>query len=95
MFILLSRYVKPLAEVDAVLDDHRAFLTRMYDNGVFVASGPLVPRTGGVILASASSRAQVEEILREDPFVQHGVSEYEIHEFTPNRSTPAFAAALQ
>ncbi|MGZ3497282.1 MAG: YciI family protein [Vulcanimicrobiaceae bacterium] len=95
MFILLSRYVKPLADVDAALEDHRAFLTRMYERGVFLASGPLVPRMGGVILANAASRSEVEAILREDPFTQRGVSEYEILEFTPNRSTPAFAALLQ
>jgi hypothetical protein len=49
MFMILLTYVKPLDEVDRLLDDHNAYLERNYERGRFVASGRRVPRTRGVI----------------------------------------------
>ncbi|HKU67358.1 MAG TPA: YciI family protein [Candidatus Baltobacteraceae bacterium] len=82
MFLLLSRYVKPLEEIDRVLPEHREFLDRNYKSGLFILSGPLNPRTGGVILTADASRETIEAVLAEDPFVRAGVSEYDIVEFS-------------
>ena len=43
-----------------------------------------VPRTGGVILAKGKSRKELQAILKEDPFVQAGIADYEITQFTLN-----------
>lgn len=94
MFILINRYLKPLDEVDRVLPEHRRFQDEHYARGTFVVSGRLEPRTGGVTLARASSRAEIEAILAEDPFVRAGVTEYDVYEFTPTRHAPEFAQAL-
>jgi uncharacterized protein YciI len=94
MFILLNRYVKPLDEVDRVLPEHLRFQDEMYARGIFIVSGRLVPRTGGATLATAASRAELEAILREDPFQREGIAECQIVEFTPTRHSDAFAAAL-
>ena len=94
MFVLLNRYLKPLEEVDRVLPAHRVFQDEMYARGVFIVSGRLEPRTGGVTLALAESREAIEAILRDDPFVREGVTEYQIIEFVPTRHGEAFAAAL-
>jgi uncharacterized protein YciI len=94
MFILLNRYVKPLEEVDRVLPDHLRFQDAMYERGIFVVSGRLVPRTGGVTLANAASREELEALLRDDPFQREGIAECLIIEFTPSRYSDAFGAAL-
>ncbi len=94
MFVLLNRYLKPLDEVDRVLPDHRRFSDEMYARGIFIVSGRLEPRTGGVTLAKAGSRAEVEALLRDDPFVREGITEYEIVEFVPTRWSEAFAAFI-
>ncbi len=86
MFLLLSRYVKPLDEVDRWLPEHRAFLDRHYAAGHFIVSGPIEPRTGGVILVGDMDRAAVEAMLEEDPFAREGVSSYEIVEFRATKS---------
>jgi uncharacterized protein YciI len=62
---------------------HRAFLDRYYQSGHLIASGPQVPRTGGVILAKASSRDELVKIFAEDPFVKQGYAEYQYIEFIP------------
>ena len=94
MFLLLSRYVKSLEEVNRVLEEHRAFLDRYYESGLFVASGPLEPRTGGVILTVDCPRDVIDRALAEDPFIREGVSEYDIIEFTATKRSARFAEAL-
>jgi uncharacterized protein YciI len=86
MFVVVLQYVQPLPVIDQALDAHRAFLDRQYAAGLFLASGPLVPRTGGVILATGVSRPALETVLGEDPFAQAHLAEYQIHEFQPTRA---------
>jgi uncharacterized protein YciI len=85
MFLLISRYVKPLEEVDRWVREHRAYLDTHYDAGHLLTSGPQNPRTGGVIISKHETREQVDAFLAGDPFVREGVSEYEVIEFTPTR----------
>lgn len=92
MFIVLVQYEKPLADVEAVMTEHRSFVDRGYAQGVFLASGPQVPRTGGLILAGGVSRAELETLLAEDPFLAAGVASHQVIEFTPRKSDPRWAA---
>lgn len=92
MFIATLNYVRPIEEIDKLLPDHVEYLKRRYAAGDFVASGRKVPRTGGVILGKAKSRAAFEALLAEDPFQQAGVAEYEVVEFTASMTAPGFEA---
>jgi uncharacterized protein YciI len=88
MFILHLTYVKPLSEVDRLIPPHVEYLEKNYAAGKFLFSGRRVPRTGGVIIARAGARAEVEELIKEDPFLVEGVAEYEIVEFVPSMTAP-------
>ncbi|OIQ50356.1 YciI-like protein [Pseudodesulfovibrio hydrargyri] len=88
MFILHLTYVKPLSEIDRLIPPHVEYLEKHYAAGTFLFSGRREPRTGGVIIARAGSRAEVEEIIQEDPFLIEGVAEYEIVEFVPTKTAP-------
>jgi uncharacterized protein YciI len=92
MFVISLAYTAPLDQVDAHLAAHRDFLGAQYTRGVFLLSGPKVPREGGIIIAAAASRAEVEELVRQDPFHQAGVAHYEITEFVPTMAAGALAA---
>lgn len=98
MFVLLLTYTAPLEQIDALLDEHRAYLDRHYASGVFLASGRREPRTGGVILAGGPGvdAATLRAISEEDPFTRAGAPTYDIVEFVPGRSAgaDALAAAL-
>ncbi|MFL5814915.1 MAG: YciI family protein [Bdellovibrionia bacterium] len=94
MFVILIRYLKSLSEIEKVVDSHRAFLDRYYQSGHLIASGPQVPRSGGVILAKASSREELVKIFSEDPFVNQGLAEYQYIEFVPVKKTAAFDSIL-
>lgn len=84
MFLILLHYRKPLAEVDRFVGEHREFLERHYAAGHFLLSGRREPRTGGVILAKAVSRAELDAVIRADPFYRERIAEYEIVEFLPS-----------
>ena len=91
MFVILLHYLKPLPEVDRFVAEHRAFLERHYATGNFLLSGRQEPRTGGVILADAPTREQIEAIVREDPFHREQIARYEIVEFVPSLADPRLA----
>ncbi len=91
LFVVDLHYVVSLDEVEPHLDDHVAYLEDCYANGHFVFSGPKEPRTGGVIIAAAASRAALDSVLKLDPFMAHGVAKYTVTEFRPSM----MAAALQ
>ncbi|MDD2266863.1 YciI family protein [Sulfuricurvum sp.] len=79
--------MKPLEAVDALLDEHVAYLKEQYALGNFLASRCKVPRTGGVILVHGASSKVIEDILSPDPFYSHGMVEYEITEFCPTMTS--------
>jgi uncharacterized protein YciI len=90
MFIISLTYIKPLEEVDGLLEEHVEYLKEQYDMGNFLASGRKVPRDGGIIMARAVSREEIETIISLDPFYRHGVASYEIQEFIPSMTSKEF-----
>lgn len=94
LFLIDLTYVKPVEEIDPLLEAHYAFLDRQYADGIFLASGPKVPRTGGAIIARGTDRAALEEILTQDPFFQAKVAEYTVTEFIPKRHAVSLQEAL-
>jgi uncharacterized protein YciI len=81
MFAIFSVYQKPVEEVDQYLDAHRSFLKTLYAKGITICSGPQIPRTGGFILMNAASKTEALEIMKNDPYVLHGVAQYSVIEF--------------
>lgn len=88
MFIISLTYQKSLDKVDTHLNAHIEFLKDAYAKGIFLASGRKNPRTGGIILALATNRAEIESIIALDPFYIHDVATYEITDFTPTMTSP-------
>ena len=91
MFVLELSYTAPLDRVDAVLEEHVAWLDEQYAAGVFIASGRKNPRDGGVILAVGDERAAIERLAATDPFVVAGVCAYRITEFIATKTSDALA----
>jgi uncharacterized protein YciI len=81
MFVIELTYKAPLAEIDATMKAHVAFLRKHYAAGTFLISGRKVPRDGGIILALGESREKVETIMREDPFCSRDLAEFRVIEF--------------
>lgn len=81
MFVIELVYKADLAEIDARMSAHVAFLNKYYAAGNFLVSGRKIPRDGGIILAVGRSRAEIEAIIAEDPFYKEGLADFRIMEF--------------
>jgi uncharacterized protein YciI len=81
MFVIELTYKADLAEIDAHMAAHVIFLKKYYAAGNFLVSGRKVPRDGGIILAVGKNRRQIEAIIEEDPFFDHGLADFRIIEF--------------
>lgn len=92
MFVVSLTYKVELSEVDKHIDAHISYLEEQYKSGNFLASGRKVPRTGGIILAQAESREELEAIIRVDPFFEADVADYEITEFVPTKTAKGLEA---
>ena len=90
-FLIELTYTAPLSAIDAALGEHRQFLQGGYDRGLLLMSGPMTPRTGGVIIARGESQEIVEAFFRDDPFHVRGLASYRIVEFNPVKHQPQIA----
>jgi uncharacterized protein YciI len=94
MFVISLHYIVPLEELDKHMTAHVKYLQKYYKQNVFVASGRKVPRTGGIILALAPSKEEIQQIIEEDPFYIHRLAEFTITEFLTSQSHPEFKEFL-
>jgi len=79
--MILVRYRRPLPEIEAVTEAHRAYLHTLKEKGILVASGPLDPRFGGMWLVRVQDEnplADLDALMAGDPFHQHGLANYEL-----------------
>ena len=90
MFVIELIYKAELADIDARMRAHMAFLKKYYASGNFLLSGRKIPRDGGIILAVGADRDQIEGIIRQDPFVVHGLADFRIIEFRVSQRADDF-----
>lgn len=93
MYVVSLTYKVPEDIVEFHLPGHVEWLKNAFDDGVFVAAGRKVPRTGGLLLSRAD-RTTLEDSLSADPFYVNGVADFEIIEFTANRVAPGYENIL-
>lgn len=95
MFIVQIKYKAPLEEISSLLQAHRDFLDMYYERGEFIASGPMSPHTGTIVIAAGRDKAQLEDILTEDPFYKADIATHEIIAFTAIKCCPALKNMLK
>ncbi|KTD52925.1 YciI family protein [Legionella quateirensis] len=95
MFIVQLTYLTPLSEVDKYLRAHREFLDYHYKQGLLLFSGPMKPRTGGIIIANTNDREYLESLFQKDPYFLAEIAEYNFIEFTPMMYRDEFKELIQ
>jgi uncharacterized protein YciI len=91
VFAVILTYTAPLTEIDRHVAGHREWLRAQYDAGRLLVSGPRTPRTGGVLLFATMPRGDLDAVLAEDPFTEHGLADREIVEFRATSTVDALA----
>lgn len=84
-FIIDLEYVAAIEQIEEHLDAHMDYIHQGRDKGMFITWGPKVPRSGGMIIAQAETRAALEAFCNKDPFIVEGVSKMTITEFLARR----------
>src|SRR5688572_28399971 len=95
LFVVELLYKAPLDRIDAQMKPHMAFLKRHYAAGRFLVSGRKIPRDGGVIIAVGESRAEIEAIVKADPFVTRGLADFRVIEFRASQRAADIQALLE
>lgn len=93
MYVVSLTYRVPQDIVDFHNDAHIAWLQKAFDDGVFIAAGRKVPRTGGLLLSQAE-RSVLDASLQQDPFYSNGVADFEVVEFHAGRVAPGYEILL-
>lgn len=84
MFIVSITYKTDIAQIEAHMDAHKAYLQEQYEAGHFIASGRKVPRTGGIILWLAlKAWRHWNRSWRQTRSIYINWADYEITEFMP------------
>jgi uncharacterized protein YciI len=83
--VVIIRYRKPLEDVIVHQDAHRAYLRGLKEKGVLIASGPMSPRYGGMLLLRVGDddTETLDGVRDNDPFYQSGVAQYELIGWNP------------
>ena len=82
-FLVEITYTVPFEALSGVVAEHRAYLQTGYDKGWLLMSGPLVPKTGGLVVAKAPSAEAIREFFSTDPYALKGLATYNFVEFEP------------
>ncbi len=95
MFIISLSYKKEISEVEKFIEPHKQFLDRYYAAKKFIFSGRKNPRTGGVILARTVDKETLIDIIKQDPFYQNEIADYDITEVIPTKYDEDFACFIE
>lgn len=94
MYVVFLRFSAGREQAGRLMQAHKDWLERGFDEGVFLLAGSIQPQAGGMILASGVTLAQLEERVKSDPFVVEDVVQAEIVAATPSRADPRLAFLL-
>jgi uncharacterized protein YciI len=86
MFVCVTTYRGPLPVDDPILPQHWAFLDRELAAGRLIASGPQVPRIGGVFILRVDDEAEARALMQRDPLVAQCRVEFQLIQFQPTRA---------
>jgi uncharacterized protein YciI len=94
MFIILLKFSSNKSKAAELMAAHNEWITQGIAEGVFLLVGSLEPRAGGTVLAHGTTRTDLEDRVRRDPFVANDVVSAEVLEVSCSKSDPRLAFLL-
>lgn len=86
MFVVLLKFSKNKGQAGQLMDGHKAWIKRGFDDGVFLLVGSVQPNLGGGIVAHNTTLPDLQSRVNDDPFVAKSVVSAEIMEIVPSRA---------
>ena len=94
MFIVLLKFAANKGRASELMEGHKAWIARGFDDGVFLLTGSLRPGLGGAVVAHNMSLADLQRRMSDDPFVAEGVVSAEILDIATSRTDERLASLL-
>ncbi len=88
MFVVFLRFSDGKSKAPEFMQGHNAWIKKGLEEGVFLVIGNLQPNAGGAVIINGLSPAEVEERVKEDPFVAEDVVKAEIFEISQHTTDP-------
>lgn len=86
MFVVTLKFSANKGRAGQLMEGHKDWLKRGFDDGVFLLAGSLQPNLGGGIVAHNTSLPDLKGRVEDDPFVAEDVVTAEILEIVPSRT---------
>ena len=80
MFVVVLKFSDNKSRAAEFMEGHNAWLKRGFDEDVFLLAGSLKPSLGGGIVAHNTSLADLQNRVKDDPFVVENVVSAEVLE---------------
>jgi uncharacterized protein YciI len=86
VFIVMLEFSKNKSQAGQYMAGHNEWIKRGFDDGIFLLAGSIQPSRGGAVLAHNTALQDLQDRVKDDPFVAENVVSAEILEITPARS---------
>lgn len=86
LFIVLLKFSANKGQAGQLMEGHKQWVKRGFDDGVFLLAGSLEPNLGGGIMAHNTSLLALQDRVKADPFVVENVVTADIVEIDPARA---------
>jgi len=86
MFVILLKFSENKSKAGELMEGHNEWLKRGFEDGVFLLVGSLQPNLGGSVIAHNTSLSELNERVKEDPFVAENIVSSEIFEIEPKKA---------
>lgn len=80
-FVKIERGIVNKSTFDQYVPAHRAYVQTLIQQGHQAKSGYWAERGGGMLLFQATSLEEAKAIVAQDPLIQNGCVNYELHEW--------------
>ncbi len=82
-FVVDIKYKVPFDKISEIVESHRAYLSKGYDSGLLLLSGPKESKTGGLVIAKSKTKDELIDFFKNDPYFLNDFAEYSFIEFLP------------
>jgi len=86
MFIVFLKFSDNNRQAGQFMAGHNEWIRRGFDDRIFLLAGSLQPAMGGAIVAHNTTRSDLENRVKSDPFVAEDVVSAEILEIKPSKA---------
>lgn len=86
MFVILLKFSENKSKAGDFMDGHNQWIQQGFQDSVFLLVGSLQPNLGGSIIAHNISLSELQERVKDDPFVKENIVTSEILEIDPKKA---------